>query len=179
MLACNTPIQSTNCLNFGRPLSILLVALLVCSCTPSEHAESADEYAAAEYATLPDGRTAMLYTIRNNNGVVAQLTDFGAILVSLKTPDRDGNLADVTIGYDTLDGWVNDTSYMGATVGRYGNRIANGTFTLDGKTYQLATNNAPNHLMGNVSVAMNEAVSEGDDARMMREGSGKVGVMRK
>ena len=100
------------------------------------------------YGTLPDGSTAKLYTLTNANGLTATLTDFGATLVSMKTPDRDGNLADITLGYDTLDGWVSDTSYMGATVGRYGNRIANGTFTLDDTEYSLATNNGPNHLHG-------------------------------
>ncbi|MFN3167762.1 MAG: aldose epimerase family protein, partial [Phycisphaeraceae bacterium] len=101
-----------------------------------------------DYGTLADGQTARLYTLTNKQGTTAQLTDFGATLVSLETPDRAGNLADVTLGYDTLDGWVGDTAYMGATVGRYGNRIANGRFTLDGKAYALATNNGPNHLHG-------------------------------
>ncbi|MEO0474913.1 MAG: aldose epimerase family protein [Planctomycetota bacterium] len=100
------------------------------------------------YGTLPDGRTASLFTLINANGLTATLTDFGATLVSLKTPDRDGNLADITIGYDTLDGWVNDGSYMGVTAGRYGNRIANGKFTIDETEYTLATNNGPNHLHG-------------------------------
>ena len=100
------------------------------------------------YGTLPDGSTANLYTLTNANGVTATVTDFGATLVSLKTPARDGHLADITIGYDTLDGWVNDGSYMGASVGRYGNRIANGKFTLDDTEYTLATNNGPHHLHG-------------------------------
>lgn len=100
------------------------------------------------YGTLPDGTNAQLYTLTNNNGLTAQLTDLGATLVALKTPDRDGNLADITVGYDTLDGWVNDRSYMGATVGRYGNRIANAQFNLDEKTYTLAANNGPHHLHG-------------------------------
>jgi len=101
-----------------------------------------------EYGTLADGQTASLYTLENRNGLVATLTDFGATLVSLKTPDRDGNLADIAIGYDTLDGWVNDGSYMGASVGRYGNRIANGKFSIDGTEYTLAQNNGDNHLHG-------------------------------
>lgn len=100
------------------------------------------------YGTLEDGRTATLYTLTNANGLTAKVTDFGAILVSLEVPDRDGKLGDITMGYDTLEGWVQDTSYMGATVGRYGNRIDEGKFTLDGQTYQLAINNDPNHLHG-------------------------------
>ena len=100
------------------------------------------------YGTLPDGQTANLYTLTNVNGLIAAVTELGATLVAMQTPDRDGNLADITIGYDTLDGWVNDGNYMGTTVGRYGNRIANGRFTLDETEYTLATNNGPNHLHG-------------------------------
>jgi aldose 1-epimerase len=102
------------------------------------------------YGTLPDGRTAELYTLVNANGLKATLTNYGAILVSIEVPDREGNLADVTLGYDTLKGWLTNTSYFGSTVGRYGNRIAKGKFTLDGKTYTLATNNDQNHLHGGI-----------------------------
>ena len=102
------------------------------------------------YGTLPDGRQATLFTLVNRHGLRARLTDFGAILVSLETPDREGRLADVTLGYDALDGWVADACYMGATAGRYANRIAKGRFTLDGRTYRLATNDGPNHLHGGV-----------------------------
>lgn len=132
------------------PLRLALVLIIVCSSTACVQQGTAVSQSPNHqvYGTLPDGQTAHLFTLTNANGLTATLTDFGATLVSLKTPDRDGNLADVTIGYDTLDGWVNDTSYMGATVGRYGNRIANGTFNLDGNEYTLATNNAPNHLHG-------------------------------
>lgn len=101
-----------------------------------------------KYGTLEDGRTANLYTLTNAHGLTAEVTDFGAILVSIQVPDKDGKLGDVTMGYDTLAGWVNDGSYMGATAGRYGNRIKDGKFTLDGKPYTLATNNGPNHLHG-------------------------------
>ena len=124
-----------------RLLLLTLIATLCTACTnrgPSVNT----------YGKLPDGQTANLYTLTNANGLTATLTDFGAILVSMQTPDRDGNLADIAIGYDTLDGWVNDGSYIGASVGRYGNRIANGKFTLDDTEYTLATNNDPNHLHG-------------------------------
>jgi aldose 1-epimerase len=102
------------------------------------------------YGKLPDGTEIQLFTLVNGNGLRARLTNFGAILVSLETPDRDGGLADVTLGYDTLDGWVADKCYMGATAGRYANRIAKGRFTLDGRTHQLATNDGANHLHGGV-----------------------------
>jgi aldose 1-epimerase len=95
------------------------------------------------YGTLEDGREVSLFTITNKNGMIARVTNFGAILVGLEVPDKDGNLADVTHGYDTLDAWIADTAYFGATVGRYGNRIAHGKFSLNGEEYTLATNNDP------------------------------------
>lgn len=95
------------------------------------------------YGKLSDGREAKIFTIKNSNGMVAKITEYGAILVSLEVPDKDGNAKDVTHGYDTLDGWLTNTSYFGATVGRYGNRIAGGKFTLDGEEYALVTNNDP------------------------------------
>ena len=95
------------------------------------------------YGKLPDGREAKIFTLTNKNGVVAKVTEYGAILVSVEVPDKSGKVADVTHGYDTLEGWLTNTSYFGATVGRYGNRIKDGKFTLDGKTYTLATNNSP------------------------------------
>lgn len=107
------------------------------------------------YGKMPDGREVALFTLTNANGLRARVTEYGAILVSMEVPDRDGNLADVTHGYDTLEGWLTNTSYFGATVGRFANRIAHGKFTLDGKEYPLATNNDPGgipcHLHGGVT----------------------------
>ena len=132
-----------------RPITRLAPLVLAAAlCTACTNQGTPVSNAPETYGTLADGTTAKLYTLTNANGLTATLTDFGATLVSMKTPDRDGNLADIAIGYDTLDGWVADGSYMGATVGRYGNRIANGTFTLDDKQYTLATNNGDNHLHG-------------------------------
>jgi aldose 1-epimerase len=97
----------------------------------------------AVYGKMPDGREVKLWTLTNVAGMEAKVTEYGAILVSLKAPDRDGKLADITHGYDSLEGWLTNSSYFGATVGRFGNRIANGKFTLDGKEYSLVTNNDP------------------------------------
>jgi aldose 1-epimerase len=81
--------------------------------------------------------------------MTVKITNYGAIVTSILTPDKNGNMGDVVLGFDSLDGYLKDKStYLGAIVGRYGNRIAKGKFTLDGKTYTLATNNAPNHLHG-------------------------------
>jgi len=104
----------------------------------------------APYGKLPDGRQADIFTLTNSGGMKVKLTNYGAITVGLEVPDANGNLADVTLGYDTLEGWLGSTSYFGATVGRYANRIAKGKFTLDGKTYTLATNNDENHLHGGI-----------------------------
>ena len=78
----------------------------------------------------------------------AAITNYGATLISLKVPDRQGKLADVVLGFDTLKGYLGEHPYFGATVGRYGNRIAQGKFTLDGKQYTLAQNDKGNHLHG-------------------------------
>jgi len=107
------------------------------------------------YGTLPDGREVRIFTLENRNGLRARVTEYGAILVSLEAPDRDGKLADITLGFDTLAGWLHNPSYLGATVGRFGNRIRDGKFTLDGKEYTLAKNNTPGgipcHLHGGVN----------------------------
>jgi aldose 1-epimerase len=100
------------------------------------------------FGTTPDGQTIDLFVLTNENGVEAAITNYGAILVSLKVPDRTGEFADVVLGYDTLDGYVGDTRFLGATIGRYANRIAGGTFTLDGVVYSLARNRGENHLHG-------------------------------
>lgn len=100
------------------------------------------------FGSLPDGTAVDIYTLTNDQGVKARLTTYGAILVSLEVPDRDGRLGDVVLGYEALDGYVKNNPYFGAIVGRYGNRIAKGRFTLDGVTYKLATNNGENHLHG-------------------------------
>ncbi|MBI2424295.1 MAG: galactose mutarotase [Candidatus Hydrogenedentes bacterium] len=100
------------------------------------------------FGETASGQAATLYTLTNTHGMTAAVTDFGATLVSLKVPDRDGKFADVTLGYDDAAAYDAGTSYFGCIAGRYGNRIAKGKFTLDGKEYSLATNNAPNHLHG-------------------------------
>ena len=95
------------------------------------------------FGKMPDGQEVKIFTLTNAEGMTAKVAEYGAILVSITAPDKDGNFADVTHGYDTLEGWLGNTSYFGATVGRFGNRIAHGKFELDGKTYELETNNDP------------------------------------
>jgi len=91
-----------------------------------------------------------LYTLRNSKGVEVQICNYGGLVTSFKVPDRNGKMGDVVLGYDNLEGYLKDTPYFGAMIGRYGNRIAKGKFTLDGQTYTLATNNGPNALHGGI-----------------------------
>jgi aldose 1-epimerase len=102
------------------------------------------------FGKMPDGKQVDLYTLTNANGIRARISSYGAILVSLQLPDREGNLADVALGFDTLDGYFTDHPYFGVTVGRYGNRIGGAKFTLNGVEYKLAANNGPNHLHGGI-----------------------------
>ena len=95
-----------------------------------------------------DGRQVFSYILKNKNGIEARLTNYGATLVSLSAPDRNGKFADIVLGYDDVIGYANGKSYFGATVGRYGNRIAHGKFSLHGVAYNLAKNNGPNSLHG-------------------------------
>ncbi len=92
------------------------------------------------------------FKLTNRKGMVVQLTNYGAIVTSIVVPDRDGKLADVALGYDNMSGYVNavDKPYFGAIVGRYGNRIAEGKFSIDGESYELAINNKPNSLHGGI-----------------------------
>ena len=102
------------------------------------------------FGQAPDGKQVRLYSLRNANGLTADIMTYGAIVVSLRTPDRKGQMADIVLGYDNLQEYIKISPYFGAIVGRYGNRIAKGKFTLDGAEYTLATNNNANHLHGGI-----------------------------
>jgi aldose 1-epimerase len=140
---------------------LVAVAAIVVSCAAcgtdankgaGSRAAAAGEAAVkrAPFGQLPDGTAVEIFTLTNPSGMEVRTIPFGAIIVSIKVPDRDGHLDDVTLGFDGLDGYAKAHPFFGAVVGRYGNRIANGRFSLDGKTYQLATNDGPNHLHGGV-----------------------------
>src|SRR5882672_9735181 len=100
------------------------------------------------FGKTADGTPVGLFTIRNAQGAEARISTYGGLLVALRVPDRHGKFDDVVLGYDDLYGYFNKSPYFGALVGRFGNRIANGKFTLDGKEYTLALNNGPNALHG-------------------------------
>jgi len=109
----------------------------------STSALSAEAPKAEPFGKTADGTAVEVFTLTNSKGIKLRAMTYGAIVLSLETPDRDGKLADIVLGYSTLDEYLKDTPYFGAIVGRYGNRIANGKFSLDGKDYTLATNNEP------------------------------------
>ncbi len=100
------------------------------------------------FGKTQDGTPVEIYTLRNAAGMTARIITYGGIVQSLDVPNKKGNFGDVVLGYDTLDGYLTNSPYFGALIGRYGNRIAKGHFTLDGKTYTLAVNNGSNSLHG-------------------------------
>ena len=95
-----------------------------------------------------NGKPVQVYTLKNANGLVLKVMDYGAIITELHLPDRNGKLADVVLGYDRLEDYLTDRSHFGGVVGRVANRIREARFSLEGKTYQLAANEPPNHLHG-------------------------------
>lgn len=104
--------------------------------------------AQAPFGTLPNGAAVTQFTLTNSRGMTVRILDFGGIITEIHVPNRHGQFDDVALGFDTLDPYLADSPYFGALIGRYGNRIRQGRFVLDGKTYQLPTNDGNNHLHG-------------------------------
>jgi aldose 1-epimerase len=132
-----------------RILSLSLLALaagLVGGCSSLDKA--GNQISRQPFGQTKDGTPVDLYTLRNSKGAEARISNYGGLVISLKVPDRNGKLGDVTLGYDNLNGYLKETPYFGALIGRYGNRIAKGKFVLDGKEYELAVNNGSNALHG-------------------------------
>ncbi len=102
------------------------------------------------FGKTPGGENVDLFTLTNSNGLKAKLIPYGALLMALEAPGRDGQMADITLGFDTLEGYIENPPYFGCTTGRFANRIAKGKFTLEGVEYTLAVNNGENHLHGGV-----------------------------
>src|SRR5713226_6499270 len=151
--------------SFGRGLrmkrillfTIFSGALLMTTLAPIGATPQPGSTTKKSFGKTPGGQAVDLYVLTNKSGAEASITNYGGAVVSLKVPDRNGKLADVVLGYDTADGYVNDKSFFGALVGRYGNRIGHAQFTLDGKTYTLAKNNGENSLHGGIK-GFNKAV---------------------
>lgn len=130
-----------------NPLLLWSCSLLALT-APASIAAPRLEVTKAPFGTLADGQKVDVYTLTNSKGAQVRILNYGGIIQSIKVPDNRGRIGDVLLGFDTLDGYVKDTTYQGAIAGRYANRIAKGRFTLDGQTYKLATNNGTNHLHG-------------------------------
>jgi aldose 1-epimerase len=111
-------------------------------------AEAKSKMQKQSFGKTEDGQPVDLYILTDKNGMEAAITNYGGTVVSLKVADRSGKFEDVVLGYDDLDGYATGKAYIGATVGRYANRIAHATFTLDSSTYTLAKNDGDNHLHG-------------------------------
>ncbi|WP_167954442.1 aldose epimerase family protein [Sphingomonas jejuensis] len=123
-------------------LSIFAAVLLAPAAADAATAER------SRFGTMPDGTVIEAVTLTGENGVSARIIALGATLQSLNAPDREGRVADVTLGYDDLESYVGKPNYWGQTIGRYANRIAGGRFVLDGRTYQLQQNDGTNSLHG-------------------------------
>ncbi|MFN8354123.1 MAG: aldose epimerase family protein [Spirosomataceae bacterium] len=131
----------------------MAVALIAVACQTStkkqEQTQAMASITKESFGTV-DNQPIDLYTLTNANGMTMKVTNYGCLITHLTAPDKDGNFEDVVLGFDSLASYLKPNPFFGAIVGRYGNRIANGKFTLDGQTYTLATNNGPNHLHGGI-----------------------------
>ncbi|MEM9142364.1 MAG: aldose epimerase family protein [Bacteroidota bacterium] len=104
----------------------------------------------SNFGETEKGESVMLYKLKNAHGMAVDIMTYGGTIISLKVPDRDGNIQNVVLGYDSLAPYLRPNPYFGSLIGRYGNRIAKGRFSLDGKEYELAKNNGENHLHGGI-----------------------------
>lgn len=136
---------------------VCVVAIYTTACSPKKEAptetpqtDTMKFVTKAPFGTMPDGKEVFKYTLTNRSGVELTVINYGGIVVSLKAPDKNGTLADVVLGYDSLSSYIASNPYFGALIGRYGNRIGKGKFSIDGTEYTLATNNGANHLHGGV-----------------------------
>lgn len=136
-------------------LAVTISGLLIAQQKPSKAGVEQERFGAR------DGRPVILYTLKNSHGVEVRAMNYGGIIQAIRVPDRKGNLADIVLGHDKAEGYMPNPPYLGAIVGRYANRIANGTFTLDGKTYTLPKNDGPNTLHGGTTRTFDKVVWDG------------------
>ncbi|MGL1884945.1 MAG: galactose mutarotase [Reichenbachiella sp.] len=127
-------------------LTFATLGLMTWSCETSK--EVRFEITQSVFGIMPDGQEATLFSINTPRGSKLNITNYGGIITALEVPDRNGNLGDVVLGYDTLSSYLAGSPYFGAIIGRYGNRIANGQFVIDSVTYTLDSNDGVNHLHG-------------------------------
>lgn len=159
--------------------TLFLFTIILCGCSENKNQKINEEkiklkgtITKTDFGSTPDGRVD-LYTLANQSDMQVAITNYGGIIQSLLVPNNTGGLVDVVLGFDNIEGYLREHPYFGAIVGRYGNRIANGKFTIDGETYDLATNNGPNHLHGGdkgfdkVIWAAEESMSSEGDPRLV------------
>jgi aldose 1-epimerase len=125
-----------------------LSAVWLAGCASRCCSHSTSSITKADFGKTTDGLPVELFTLQNGRGMEAKIATYGGLVTSLKVPDKNGQLGDVVLGYDNLNGYIKSSPYFGALIGRYGNRICKGHFTLNGQTYNLAANNGPNALHG-------------------------------
>ncbi len=128
-------------------LAVGLIFLMACGTTQQKETGAIQQVKKQSFGNA-DGQAVDLYTLTNKNGMEATIITYGGIVVTLKTPDRNGKMDDIVLGCDTIDGYLKDTAHLGALIGRYGNRIGKASFTLDGTLYKLPANDGPNTLHG-------------------------------
>ena len=146
--------------------SLVLISILLVNCTENQRNKVKQPKSVMNMTKKifgeVDGKTVFQYTLTNKNGMTVKVLNYGGIVTHILVPDKNGELTDVALGYDSLSSYLEATPYFGALVGRYGNRIAGGKFELDGVTYNLALNNGPNHLHGGIK-GFDKVVWEADD----------------
>lgn len=135
-------------MNLRRNFALLLAGGIVLVFLAAVETKGQSTVKKEFFGKMPNGQSIDLYTLTNSRGLEAKITNFGAIVTSLKVPGGKGKLEDIVLGFDNLDGYQKDTSFFGAIIGRYANRIAKGRFVLNGTEYKLAINNGENHLHG-------------------------------
>jgi aldose 1-epimerase len=128
----------------------LVIGMLVATACNQPSVKNYMSIQKENWGKSPEGRDIFLYTLENGNGVSAGITNFGGIVVFLKVPSKKGGPEDIVLGFDSLKPYLNEHPYFGALIGRYGNRIAEGKFVIDGKEYLLAKNNGSNSLHGGI-----------------------------
>jgi len=131
-------------------LTLLICPILLGTVIFTMNASAKPRITKADFGKTKDGKAVEIYTLTNSRGSEARIITYGGTVVSLKVPDKQGKFGDVVLGFDSIADYEKHTAFFGALIGRYGNRIAKGKFTLDGRGYSLATNNGENHLHGGV-----------------------------
>ena len=131
-------------------LSVLVVMLALAGCrvAPLQQDGGETNIQVSDFGRTKSGQQVELYTLTNANGLVAKIATYGGTVTELWVPDRNGQLGDIVLGFDNIRDYEEKSSYFGSIIGRYGNRIGNAAFVLDGKAYSLNANDGNNHLHG-------------------------------